>query len=138
MIVNRQTRELQLNLTLVIFIFIFFLIADLKNFSSCNVIQQIKKVWPYGRILWNSYVVCHLVHLPSESVIQPNKYHFLQGHLPERFLSSLNRHLLKIHSKLIIRHITSTKWPSAYYGHFPWCVKGPFKIIYTELCTVGV
>ena len=26
---------------------IFFPIADLKNFSSCNVIQQIKKVWPY-------------------------------------------------------------------------------------------
>ena len=30
------------------FYFYFFsLIADLKNFGSCNVIQQIKKVWPY-------------------------------------------------------------------------------------------
>ena len=46
MIVNHYTRELQLNLTLVNLILIFFLIADLKIFSSCNVIQQIKKVWP--------------------------------------------------------------------------------------------
>ena len=32
-----------------LFFFFFFAIANLKNFSWCNVIQQIKKVSPYVR-----------------------------------------------------------------------------------------
>ena len=28
----------------------FFLMGDLKYLSSCNVIQKIEKVWPYGVI----------------------------------------------------------------------------------------
>ena len=33
------------------FYFYFLPIADLKNFSSCNVIQQIKKVSPYDPMI---------------------------------------------------------------------------------------
>ena len=37
------------------FFFFFFAIADLKNFTWCNVIQQIKKVSPKGGcwLKWN-------------------------------------------------------------------------------------